>query len=292
VNDPAFGPSGGLAGAQIVIVGLGLMGGSLAGALQGQCQSVIGVARREETVEAALERGLIDRGTTNLQSGVQRANVVVLATPVRAITRLLDEIAPLLPADCLVMDLGSTKAQIINKMASLPEHIQPVGGHPMCGKETAGIVAADSGLFRGCTFVLTPLPRTSAPALELAHALVEAIGARPLLVEANLHDQVVATISHLPYALACALVATADNVASTQPVVWELAASGYRDTSRLAGSDVTMMLDILLTNRNAVLEALNTYSTQLRELASLIREGDVEGLRDALTLIRECRAET
>ncbi len=276
-----------LTDAQVAIVGLGLMGGSLAGALRGQCRAVVGVARRAETVETALARGLVDRGTTDLASGVRQADAVVLATPVRVILRLLAEIGPLVPGGCLLMDLGSTKAQIVAEMARLPGHVQPLGGHPMCGKEVSGITAADPTLYRGHTFILTPLPRTAEAALALGRALVEAVGAHPLTFDLERHDQLVATISHLPYLLACALVGTAEITASTDPVVWEIAASGFRDTSRLAASDVTMMLDILLTNREAVLGALGTCGAQLRDLARLVESGDEEGLWAVLTAARE-----
>ena len=119
----------------VVVVGLGLMGGSLAGALRGHCRRVIGVARREETIKTALERGLIDEGTIDPTAGLHRADVVVLATPVGVIMQQLTEIGPLLPAGCLLIDLGSTKTRIVKEMARLPDHVQPLGGHPMCGKE-------------------------------------------------------------------------------------------------------------------------------------------------------------
>jgi len=279
----------GLADVHIAIVGLGLMGGSLAGALRGKCRAVVGVARRAETIETALARGLIDRGTTELASGVHEAHMVVLATPVRVILHLLSEIGPLLLKECLLMDLGSTKAQIVAEMARLPGHVQPLGGHPMCGKVVSGIVAADPTLYRGHAFVLTPLSRTSEAALTLGCALVEAVGARPLVLDPDRHDRLAATISHLPYLLECALVGTAEERASSDPMVWEVAASGFRDTSRLAASDVIMMLDILLTNREAVLEALSTCEAQLRDLAHLVEAGDEEGLRTMLTAARERR---
>ena len=126
-----------LADKQITIVGLGLMGGSLGGALRGRCRTVVGVARRAESIEKAVGQGLIDRGTTELAEGVAQADIVVLATPVRVILRQIAEIGPLLPQGCLLMDLGSTKADIVAAMADLPPHIQPLGGHPMCGKENS-----------------------------------------------------------------------------------------------------------------------------------------------------------
>ena len=278
-----------LADAQVTIVGLGLMGGSLAGALRAKCRAVSGVARRAETVETALARGLVDRGTTDLAGGVRRADVVVLATPVRVIVQQLAEIGPLLPEGCLLMDLGSTKSRIVTEMAQLPDHVQPLGGHPMCGKEVSGIEAADPTLYQGCTFILTPLPRTSEAALALGRELVEATGASPLVLEPERQDFLVATVSHLPYLLACALVSTADATTSADQAAWEIVAGGFRDTSRVAGSDVTMMTDILLTNRKEVLKALDAYRAQLRDLTRLVEAADEEDLRTALSAIREER---
>jgi len=280
-----------LADTQVTIVGLGLMGGSLTGALRGQCRAVVGVARRAETVETALARGLVDRGTTDLTDGVRQADVVILATPVRVILRQLAEIGPLLPEGCLLMDLGSTKAQIVAEMARLPDHVQPLGGHPMCGKEVSGIEAADPTLYQGRTFILTPLERTSEAALALGRALAEAAGASPLVLEPERQDFLVATVSHLPYLLACALVATADATTSADPAAWEIVAGGFRDTSRVAGSDVTMMLDILLTNREEVLKALDTYQTQLRYLTRLVEVGDEKEMRAVLSTMRAKRKE-
>ena len=276
---------------QVAVVGLGLMGGSLAGALRGRCQEVVGVARRQEMVDEALAGGFVDRGTTDLAEGVGTANIVVLATPVRVILRQLAEIGPHLAGGCLLMDLGSTKAQIVAKMARLPGHIQPLGGHPMCGKEVSGLEAADPGLYRDRTFILTPLQRTSEAALALGCELALAIGAHPLVLGADRQDFLVATVSHLPYLLACALVATADATTSADPAAWEIVAGGFRDTSRVAGSDVTMMLDILLTNRAKVRKALSTCQAQLGDLARLIEAEDEDALRQALTAIRETRLE-
>jgi prephenate dehydrogenase len=276
---------------QVTIIGLGLMGGSLAGALRGQCRAVVGVARRAETLQKASSLGLVDLATTDLAEGVSQADMVVLATPVRAIMRQLSEIGPLLPDGCLLMDLGSTKAEIVQEMARLPEQVQPLGGHPMCGKEISGIEAADPALYRGCTFILCPLPRTSDVALSLGRELAEAIGARPLVLDGKRQDFLVATVSHLPYLLACALVATADATTSADPAAWKIVAGGYRDTSRVAGSDVTMMLDILLTNREEVLKAVSVYQAQLAGLARMLETGDEARLQETLGTIRETRRE-
>jgi prephenate dehydrogenase len=281
----------GLADKQITVIGMGLMGASLAGALRGKCRAVVGVARRGASIEMALERGLIDQGTTDWAEGISRADVVVLATPVRVILRQIPEIGPLLPEGCLLIDLGSTKADIVAAMADLPPHVQPLGGHPMCGKEKSGIEVAEPTLYQGRTFILSPLPRTSKAALALGKALARAAGANPLVIEAARQDFLVATISHLPYLLACALVGTADATTSADPLVWEIVAGGFRDTSRVAGSDVTMMVDILLTNRDQVVRAAQVCMSQLQKLRDLVAEGNEDRLKTTLSAIRETRRE-
>ncbi len=290
-NDKCQAPYGrkALKECQITIVGLGLMGGSLAGALRGHCRSVVGVTRRPESIETALERRLIDRGSTNLAEGVGQADVAVLATPVRVILRQLAEIGPLLPQNCLLMDLGSTKTEIVSAMADLPDHVQPLGGHPMCGKEVSGIEAAEPAIYEGATFILTPLPRTSERALALGRELAEAVGSQPLTLSAERQDFLVGTVSHLPYLMACALVATADATTSADPAAWKIVASGYRDTTRIAGSDVRMMTDILLTNGEEVLKAVDIFQRQIERLAQLVERGDEEGMRAALERIRQER---
>jgi prephenate dehydrogenase len=280
-----------LADCQVTIVGLGLMGSSLAAALRGRCRAVVGVARRTETVETARRQALVDKATTDLAAGVRQADVVVLATPVRVILAQLASIGPLLPPECLLMDLGSTKAQVVAAMSQLPEHVQPLGGHPMCGKETSGVDAADPDLYRGCTFILSPLPRTSPAALELGRELVEATAAHALVLDAERQDFLVATLSHLPYLLACSLIATADATTSADPAAWQIVAGGFRDTSRVSGSDVTMMLDILLTNRDEILTSCSAFQAQLRHLVHLLEEGDEAALRQALTTLRDKRRE-
>jgi prephenate dehydrogenase len=278
-----------LAKARVAVVGLGLMGGSLGGALRGRCAEVVGVARRRESIEQALARGLIDRGEGELAAGAGDADVVVLATPVRVILRQLAELGAIVKAGCVLMDLGSTKRQVVQEMQELPAAVQPLGGHPMCGKEASGIEAAEATLYEGCTFVLTPLERTSPEAIAVGKGLVEVVGARAVVMDAERHDRLVATVSHLPYALACALTAAVAASAEEDPTAWELAASGFRDTSRLAASDVTMMVDILLTNRDAVLDAVGDCRKELDDLARLLEDGDEEGLRGRLRALRESR---
>ena len=278
-----------LTACRVVVVGLGLMGGSLAGALRGRCRTVVGLTRRAETLHHAERLGLIDEGVTDAEVAFREADIVILATPVRTIIGQLTAYASMIPDGCLVMDLGSTKADILDVMAGLPEGIQPVGAHPMCGKETSGITEAEPGLYAGCTFILCPLDRTSEASLALARSLVDAVGATPLILDGERQDRLVATLSHLPYLLACSLVQTADATTSDDPAAWTIVAGGYRDTSRVAGSDVHMMLDILTTNRSAVLRSARAFRERFDRLVGMIESGEDQALKAVLTRSRDER---
>ena len=276
----------------VTVVGLGLMGASLCMDLKTKqlCREVRGVARRTQTVLEAFFAGAVDLVTNDLQTGILGADIVILSTPVRTIVSTLHEIGPRLWPGTLVMDMGSTKADICAAMADLPPGVQPVGGHPMCGKETAGFESAECGLYRNAPWVLSPLPRTDPQALDLAAELAEAVGARPIVLEPARHDRLVASISHLPFLVASALTGAVAQVGASDPMVWDLAAGGFRDTSRVAASDTQMFLDILLTNRSAVLAQVDAFAAELGELRSLLAQEDEAALRTKLAATQRQRA--
>ncbi len=280
-----------LSDAQVTVVGLGLMGGSLAAALRrrGSCRRVVGVTRQAAKVQRARQMGFVDDATTDLAEGLAEADVVVLATPVTDIIAKLSTIEPLLNPDALVTDVGSTKRAICAAMEALPASVQAVGGHPMCGKESSGLAVADPALYEGKRYVLCPLPSTTASALSLATSLAEGVGAKPVVLDAARHDAAVAAASHLPYCMAVALVLAAEELASEDDLAWELAASGFRDTSRVAASDVRMMLDILQTNRDCVLDALDAAEAALGSLRELLTVKDDVQLGERLTSARNRR---
>ncbi|MEZ4714062.1 MAG: prephenate dehydrogenase [Caldilineaceae bacterium] len=215
---------------------------------------------------------------------------MILATPVRTIVDMLAEIGPLLWPGALIMDMGSTKAEICAAMEQLPAGLQPIGGHPMTGKETAGFTSAEPNLYCNATWVLTPLPRTSPETVTLAAELVEAVHARPVVLPPARHDRLVAAISHLPFLLASALVHAVSEVGQEDATVWQLAAGGFRDTSRVAASDTRMFMDILMTNRGAVLAQLDAFGAQVAELRQLLAEADESALRAKLTQSQAARA--
>lgn len=285
--DPIFIPD--LKDAHVVIIGMGLMGASLGYDLRGHCRRVTGVVRRPEAVAETMASGCVDDATLDAPAAVAEADLVILATPVRTILRQIAALGPLMKPGGVLLDMGSAKSEICRMLATLPEHVQPVGGHPMCGKETAGLAAAESGLYENCTFVLCPLPRTAPAAFSLAQEMVDFIHARALVLEPTRHDRLVAAISHLPYLSAAGLVSHVMGVAETDPAVWDVAASGFRDSSRVAASDVRMLLDILLTNQEAVLEAVDDFVGRLTELRDALARGDEETLIAQLSAIARTR---
>lgn len=257
-----------LDGFTIAVAGLGLMGGSLAMALKagGGRVRVTGTDADPAVIARAQARGAIDGAW---QPG-EPADIVVLAMPVRGILAWVREHGPSLPAGTLLMDLGSTKHEIVAAMNGLA--IESIGGHPMCGKETSGIDSADAGLFRGARFALTPTARTSVRAMRLAQALVAVTGAAVLMIEADAHDRAVAAISHMPYLLSATLVNTVGGLNDRQAE--QLASTGFAGMTRLAASSTRMMGDIVASNREAIVAMLDAYSRELAALRDEIASGD------------------
>jgi prephenate dehydrogenase len=262
--------------ATVAIIGLGLMGGSLALALRGSCLRIVGITRRPEVGQLALRQGIVDVASCSLNAAAH-ADIVVLATPIRHILSTIPAVAALMSPGSLLVDLGSTKAQVVEAMNVIPEGVAAVGGHPMCGKETGGLESAEADLFRRATFVLTPTSHTTGEAMQLAHEIVAATGAEPLVLDAERHDRAAALISHLPYLLAASLMHVEAQANDEDGATGRLASSGFRDTTRLAASSLEMMLDILLTNREQVESALDLFEQRIAKARALL--DDEAGLR-------------
>ncbi|MBO9368254.1 MAG: prephenate dehydrogenase [Chloroflexi bacterium] len=272
----------------IAIVGLGLMGGSFALALRqaGLGRKLIGIDLDEGARTQAAP--YFDVVAADLEP-IRQAHLVVLAAPVRAILRLLQGIERYAAPGAILLDFGSTKRAILEAMRRLPEHLQPIGGHPLCGREQSGFAAATPDLFRGARFVLIPLARTSPQALDFVEALLRRLEMTPLIMSAEEHDQLLAVTSHLPYLLAACLMQVALENEKMQERLFQVAASGFRDTSRLAASHPRMMLDILMTNREPVLEALRSFQQALSLLQTRLEEGQEAALEGWMEAIRQQR---
>ena len=282
--------SGGFKTRHLAVVGLGLMGGSLAMALRNHADTITGVDVNAESRDFALENGIVDAATDDLKAGVSEADTVILAAPVQMIRTMIEQrIGSYLRSNTLLIDIGGTKHDICEVMGKLPVGIHAIGGHPMTGKEVSGVQASDGSIFKGRPFVLCPTRRTT-PATRLrALELVAALEAVPFEMEADRHDHLVAAISHIPYLLSSALVATVAREGEADPVVWELAAGGFRDMSRLAGQDVQMMGDVVGTNTQAVATLLALFRMQLAMLEAMLISRDQEKLSDFLKPAREAR---
>ncbi len=264
-----------LHGMRVLIWGLGLMGGSLAMALRGKCAWLGGIDHSPEVVAQALKRDVIDEGSTHPTPVIDRADLIILATPVCSILSLLDEILQKMTSPAIVLDLGSTKREILQKMENLPELFDPVGGHPMCGKEKSTLQYADPAIFHQAPFALVPLQRTSARAKTVVEEMTRTIGSVPLWIDAQTHDQWVAATSHAPFMIASAYAR------STPVEAFPLVGPGFRSTARLAASSPIMMVDILQTNGDNIRCMLAQFREHLDHYEKLLEE------KDFLTLAEE-----
>lgn len=260
---------------------MGLMGGSLGLALKavGAVEHVVAVGRDPKTLQAALRIGAADSITTDPAAGMAGADLLVLGAPVQVIIRQAREWGPRVPAGCVVTDLGSTKAAVVT---AWEQYLNPqaafVGSHPMCGSEQAGVAHSRADLYRGARWVVTVTERTPPRAGALVAQVAEAVGARTLWMPPHLHDRRVAYISHLPQLVATAAAAAAQ--AGDERAGWalNLAAGGFRDTTRVAASPAHVWKDILFTNQDAVLEALTAFREALDGLEAAVRSQDADAV--------------
>jgi len=254
-----------LQGSRIAIVGLGLMGGSLALALKGKCAALYGIDSDRATLELALAQKIVDQADRDPAKLLPRADLVILATPVPAILDFIEKLPSLTQNPCIVLDLGSTKRDIVRTMAALPARFDPIGGHPICGKEKLGLENADANLYAGAPFVVTALERTTERTKSAVEKIISAIGARLIEMPAAEHDRILAATSHLPFLLSSALAL------STPPEFVSLVGTGFKSTSRLAGTPSHMTLGILQSNREHVLSAIQTFRTSLERIENALQ---------------------
>jgi prephenate dehydrogenase len=275
---------------RLSLVGLGLLGGSVAKAAraEGLADEIVAVGRERERLEPALRDGVVDRISTRLEEGVAGSDFCLLATPVATLTALLPAVWPALPADAVLTDVGSTKASIVEAAEALGR-VRPlafVGSHPMAGSEQSGYRVSRRDLFHGATVILTPTERTDSHAVKRVGAFWEALGGRLVILDPVTHDRATAAISHLPHLVADALV---DAVVRMDPRFFEVAGRGFRDTTRIAASDPRVWREIFQENRAGLTEALTSFRAALDELERLLAVGDVTAIEEALDRIRRTR---
>jgi len=276
----------------VAIVGLGLLGGSWGLALKraGFTGRIVGSARRAETRAQALGAGVVDEVFADAGEAVRGADLVILATPVAVILDHLPRLQPHLSPRALVTDVGSTKRRICERAAELYAR-QPLflGGHPMAGKERSGVENADARLFENARYVLAPLkPEHSGDVrVQAFRALVEAVGARPLIIDPATHDLAVAYLSHLPQLLSTGLASLIEEKHASENLSLEVAASGFRDVTRLADSPYSVWRDICLTNTENIQMALDALIQKLVSIRVHLADRELEGEFLAAHRLRE-----
>ena len=277
---------------RLVVIGVGLIGGSVALALRdaGGVRHVTGVGRSRENLDVALKLGIVDDATDDYAQALAKADIVLVATPVAQTPAVFERIAPHLNSVTVVTDAGSTKQDVIaTARAALGERFaQFVPGHPIAGTEQSGAAAAFAELFRGRKVVLAPEPETDAAAVAAVTAMWKATGATVATMAAARHDLIFAAVSHLPHLLAFALV----EELALRPDAREyfgFAASGFRDFTRIASSSPEMWRDIAIANRGALLAELRRYRNQLERIEQLLGAADAPGLRSLFATARDAR---
>ncbi len=266
---------------RLAIMGVGLIGGSLALALKeaGAVGEVIGCGRGRPNLEKALELGIVDRYTRDPLEAVLDADLIFLATPVKTLATVVEQCLPAIKPGAIITDGGSVKADVINSIEPLlPDSVHFVPGHPIAGTEQSGAEAAFPSLYRGKRCILTPTDKTDLQALALVEQMWTIAGSTVVKMPMDKHDRILAAISHLPHMVAYSLVNAVGSYDHYEENILEYSAGGFRDFTRIASSDPTMWRDIAETNRDALLEMMEQFEVFFAELKADIATGDGEKL--------------
>jgi arogenate dehydrogenase (NADP+) len=274
----------------IGIVGLGLIGASLAGDLRQLGHQVYGVSRQQTTCDLAVAKGLVDRATTNLDS-LATCEIIIICTPIDKILTTVELLAPHLSSTTIVTDAGSVKESIVAPATQIWPNF--VGGHPMAGKAESGVAAAELGMFRHKPYVITPLPNTNPQAITKLQDLVKSLECRLFTASPTDHDRAVAWISHLPVMISSSLIHA--GLVNCPPDLLQLAqglaSSGFRDTSRVGGGNPELGQMMAEYNRTALLESLRAYQQDLAATIQLIETNNWSELLAKLERTQAARPE-
>ena len=277
---------------RVVIVGLGLIGGSFALGLKahGLCREVVGCSRSSATLERGLELGVIDRAEQDLANAVAGADLVMLAAPIGLTETLLRKMQPGLDGKTVVTDAGSVKGNVVAAAQAVFGEVPPwfVPGHPIAGSERSGVEAAKVDLYKNHNIILTPLPHTADYALQLVRHLWSGLGAQVLTMDVEQHDAVLAATSHLPHMLAFSLVDTLAKENQNQDI-FRYAAGGFRDFTRIASSDPTMWHDIFVANKGALLTVIEHFSSGLDQFKQAVEQQDSVAILGIMTRAKAAR---
>ncbi len=279
---------------RVGVIGTGLIGGSFALAAKKAeaIGHVIGVARSEATRQKALEIGAADEVTADPAEVVAKADLVYVAVPVGAMQSIFSRISDVAGSDTVITDAGSTKVQVMAAARKLlPDHVTFIGGHPLAGSEKVGIQAARADLFAGCTYFLVADEENDRDELARLMELIQALGAEPVLTDAERHDRMVAATSHLPHLLSAVLSTTVGTMVGGEPDAADFIGSGFRDTTRLAAGLPELWRDIFLTNDQNLARTMAAFVRQLQQFGYALRNKNHDQLEQLLNEARQWRQE-
>jgi prephenate dehydrogenase len=278
---------------QITIVGVGLLGGSLARVanLQGLADKVVGFGRNQVKLEKARALNIIDASETNLQAAVAEADLVVLCSPVSVMTPLVREMVSFLRPGCLVTDVGSVKKPLVGEIQALmPDGVYFVGSHPIAGGEKSGFEASKPDLFQDEKCIVTPTPKTNPSALKKIHELWEQAGMQVITMDVEEHDLIFGAVSHLPHVIAYALMNTLGGISTkNHEEITAFSGKGLKDITRIASSDPVMWRDICLSNKKPVLNLIDKFQGTLQQIRNLIDKEDGQLLQQAFETAKKYR---
>lgn len=276
---------------KITIIGLGLIGGSLASALKKSnfAATVSGVDTDQDSLDYAVKEGIIDEGSQDIATSSRDTEIIVISTHVGFIREAALSAAAAAQEGAVITDTGSVKESVISEIeAALPECVHFVGGHPIAGTENSGVRYSDPGLFKERRCVLTPTESTDAEALRKVASMWEAVGARVFEMDSQTHDMLFGTVSHLPHVVAYSLmnsVLSSDN----QDTLFEFAGGGLKDYTRVASSSPEMWTDIFRANRQNLLQAISRFEESLSKIKAAIENDDESALRKELIKARDIK---
>jgi len=276
----------------ITVIGLGLIGGSLAISLKNIKNDFIitGFDNDPETVNIALYRNIIDKASYNYKDSVKDADIIIIATPVRLIVDIVIEIKDYLKKNVIITDVGSAKTNIVEKINKmLPKDVVFIGGHPMAGSENEGILSAKPDLFVNTFYILTPTDNTKSESLVTLHNLFTKIGAKVISVLPKEHDKIVSLISHLPHILSTNLVALVDERQKSLKNLFKLCAGGFRDMTRIAVSNPKMWLDITFENKEEIINSIDDYIDYLNRFKESLIKDDENYIKNHYNIAKEAR---
>ncbi|MGE5328893.1 MAG: prephenate dehydrogenase/arogenate dehydrogenase family protein [Deltaproteobacteria bacterium] len=264
----------------IAIVGLGLIGGSLAKAIRkiSSVNTVIGIDTDEKVLDTALKQGILDTASLKINNSVSNADIVFICTPVNKIKECVKELNKFVKNNCIITDTGSIKGNIVNEIEALNGKFVFVGGHPMCGSEKVGFEASRSHMFENAYYILTPSEHSTETAVKVLEEIIIEIGAIPVIIDSREHDLITGAISHFPHVISAAIVNTVNKFDGKENYMRTLAAGGFKDITRISSSNPEMWKNIVVNNKDNIIKILDSFEEIINQFKDWLIHDDITSI--------------